>query len=148
MQTVRGKEMTIQLDKYKASCAIKDEIIERLKAKPMSYRELWAFYKVHKTQMSSYIISLKNFNLIESRGKGSRDPNSVYHYIGKTNFTDALTERLEINNKMRKSNKKNTSDDIRFSLNASMKVHSNKYHTTGNKGKISSWQGYTSFEGL
>lgn len=137
--------MTIHLDKYKASCAIKDEIIERLKVKPMSYRELWSFYKVHKTQMSSYIISLKNFGLIESRGNGSRDPNTVYHYIGTTNFTDALTERLEINSKLRKSNKKFTDDDVRFDPRATTKVHSNKYHTSGNKSKISSWQGYTSF---
>lgn len=142
---MKDKEMTVQLDKYRASCAIKDDIIERLKVKPMSYRELWSFYKVHKTQMSSYIISLKNFNLIESRGKGSRDPNNVYHYIGTTNFTDALIERLAKNSKVRHGDKRNSNDDIRFNPKASMKVHSNKYHTHGNKIKISSWQGYSSF---
>lgn len=148
MQIVREKEMTIHLGKYKASCAIKDEIIERLKIKPMSYSQIWAFYKVSKTQMSSYIISLKNFGLIESRGNSPRDPNLVYHYIGKTNFTDALIARLEENSKFRKGNKKFGADDVRFDPRASMKVTTNTHHTHGNKSKVSAWQGYTSFGGM
>lgn len=128
-----------------ASAKIKDEILRLLDEKPMTFREIYEIYKnEHKrAAVSNWMLSIRAVGLIRIDDTVKYQATKKYHRVGTKTFTEAINDRLDKNNEMRKQayHKKQQQSEL-HPQGRVYRVEDFKHKSKGNKTKISPWQGY------
>jgi len=126
-------------EKREANRILKDLVLDKLRDGPLYFAEIKEIFNLKKDNLSNILISLKYFELIETYHKDLTAAPNKRRWVA---VKDAMTfeEKLK---QVEKHNREKAEEQI--SPLASRVVNSNMYHTHGSKGKLSAWQGYTSF---
>lgn len=136
--------MKLKNEKLIASMKMKDVITKALTVKPMSFAELSVYLNLSKPVLTNHMTQLKKFGFVrysEHENHIFKDKRKYYAVPNVGSYSEMIDGRRAINTQdMTKSDK--------VSKFASVVVTCDKYHTKGNRTKISAWHGYSSMAGL
>ncbi len=125
----------------------KQAILDLLKHKSYSFDELKTLLNLEKNIINNYLTGLKKNNMIQMININSGEKNKRRKYVLFTDKT--LSEvMLENQDKVSAGVRKHFEKTARVKEAQAKGIYVNScndYHTQGNKSKISSWHGYSSF---
>lgn len=138
---------------YKEQIKEKEMLLDMIKRMPMTGMDLRLETNFDTEKVSRYLVSLKYYKLI-SQQTAEEQPNRLlrkWYAISDAKFEDMLMAslmeaqerrvktRIEIEQQKRELEQKKIAD------NGVTIVKADDYHTRGNKSRVDSWSGYTSF---
>lgn len=136
---------------YRAeSTEIKDEILNLLREKPLSFKEIWEHYpKYPRSAVSNWIMSLRHLNLIKNKKLDNGGSDAKYFATTDKTFLEVINERkMENNSKRRDAIHKKLAENVKNPYARTFKMEDFEHKSKGNKLKVNAWQGYTTFSSL
>lgn len=133
---------------YRAeSTEIKDEILNLLRQKPLSFKEIWAHYPTYpRSAVSNWIMSLRHLDLIKNKKLDNEGSDPKYFAATDKTFLEVINDRkMENNSKRRDAIHKKLAENTKNPNARVFKMEDFKNKSKGNKSKINAWQGYTTF---
>jgi hypothetical protein len=138
--------MKVTDERLAASMAMKDIIRDALLIKPMSYSEMLIHFNLDRGKLTNHMTQLKKYGFVkyaESERHMPKDKRKYYVVADMGSYADMMSERRAVNSQM------TWKDTHKAEILPNARHYSaDKYHTTGNRTKVSAWHGYSSMGGF